>query len=202
MIRFAVFVLCLLPALMAGMPARAQNDAQQAALRQEMTAAIEKVAAIVNQPITRLPRTSVANEFSPGWFHQGATKPDFNKVDIRKTRKLSYAQFSYVTSDLNPTEMFIGRELEFNPMTKYFYIDYTTPKKRLSEAEMVEINRLYRIIGHCEKQLGRTSSGPASPGMHPALPGALGGLALLGTIFFLKRKKPAPKRKRPASVRK
>jgi hypothetical protein len=43
--------------------------------------------------------------------------------------------------------------LEFNAMTKYFYTDRSLPKKKLTEAEMVEINRLYEIIGRCEQQL-------------------------------------------------
>ena len=38
-------------------------------------------------------------------------------------------------------------------MTKIFYIDRSLPKKKLTEAEMVEINRLYRVIGNCERQL-------------------------------------------------
>jgi len=38
-------------------------------------------------------------------------------------------------------------------MTKYFFTDRLVPKKRLTEAEMLEINRLYRIIGHGERQL-------------------------------------------------
>jgi len=59
----------------------------------------------------------------------------------------------YVTSDLNPSEMFIGRELEFNAMTKAFYRDRTLPKARLSEADMIEINRLYRVIGLDERAL-------------------------------------------------
>jgi hypothetical protein len=46
--------------------------------------------------------------------------------------------------------MFLGKELEFNAMTKYFYVDRSLPKKRLSEAEMIEINSLYRIIGEDE----------------------------------------------------
>jgi len=49
--------------------------------------------------------------------------------------------------------VFISHDLEFNPMTKYFYTDRTVPKKRLTEDEMLEINRLYRIIGKCEQQL-------------------------------------------------
>jgi hypothetical protein len=38
-------------------------------------------------------------------------------------------------------------------MTKYFITDRSVPKKKLTEAEMLEINRLYRIIGHCNQQL-------------------------------------------------
>ena len=109
----------------------------------------QKVVEIVNQPITHLPRSGSFTVFSPGWFHAGATKPDFNNVDIRTTQERLYE--GHVTSDLNPTEMFIGSELEFNAMTKYFYTDQTLPKKRLSDTEMVEINGLYRVIGHDEQ---------------------------------------------------
>lgn len=106
----------------------------------------QKVVEIVNQQVTHLPRSGSFSVFSPGWFHAGATEPDFNNVDIRTTQELTYD--GYVTSDLNPTEMFIGRELEFNAMTKYFYTDRSLPKQRLSGPEMVEINGLYRVIGH------------------------------------------------------
>ncbi|WP_027061272.1 hypothetical protein [Mesorhizobium loti] len=109
----------------------------------------QKVVEIINQPVTHLPRSGSFSVFSPGWFHQGATKPDFNNVDIRATQERNYE--GYVTSDVNPTEMFIGRELEFNAMTKYFYTDRTLPKKRLSDPEMVEINGLYRVIGRDEQ---------------------------------------------------
>jgi hypothetical protein len=91
--------------------------------------------------------------YQPGWFHEGASKPNFNTVDVRTTRETPYDQHQYVTSDLNPDIVFIGSELEFNPMTKYFYTDRSLPKKKLSEADMIEINRLYRIIGRCETQL-------------------------------------------------
>ena len=46
--------------------------------------------------------------------------------------------------------MFRGSDLEFNPMTKYFYTDRSLPKKKLQEYEMLEINRFYRIIGQFE----------------------------------------------------
>jgi hypothetical protein len=109
-----------------------------------------RVIALINQPVTHLPRTGDPEVFSPGWFHAGATKPDFANVDIRLTQEFPYENATYVTSDLNPNEMFLGKELEFNAMTKYFYVDRSLPKKRLSEAEMIEINSLYRIIGEDE----------------------------------------------------
>jgi hypothetical protein len=72
--------------------------------------------------------------------------------------------------------MFIGRELEFNPMTKYFHTDRTLPKKRLSEAEMLEINRLYRVIGRDEQALA----------MRREATGLLAIVIVLGaTLFFL-----------------
>lgn len=120
-----------------------------ASLNAEAARTGQKIVEIVNQPITHLPRSGSVSVFAPGWFHAGATKPDFNNVDIRATQELTYE--GYVTSDLNPSEMFIGRELEFNAMTKYFYTDRTLPKKRLSNGEMVEINGLYRVIGHDEQ---------------------------------------------------
>lgn len=122
----------------------AQLDAAAAQAKQ-------RVIEIVNQPIAHLPRTEEAAVFSPGWFHPGAVRPDFSKVDIRATQELTYAGDRYVTSDLNPTEMFVGNDLEFNAMTKYFYVDRTLPKARLSEGEMIEINNLYRIIGRDEE---------------------------------------------------
>ncbi len=62
---------------------------------------------------------------------------------------------SYVTSDLNPSEMFLGDELEFNAVTKYFYIDRALPKKRLSEDEMLEVNNIYRSIAQSDQAMGR-----------------------------------------------
>lgn len=98
--------------------------------------------------------------YSPGWFHPGATRPNFNTVDVRNTQELIYAKYQYVTSDLNPGVVFLGRDLEFNSMTKFFYVNRSLPKHRLSEAEMLEINRLYRIIGRCQNEIGRLQSPP------------------------------------------
>jgi hypothetical protein len=138
--------------------AAAQDDQSQSGAKESLAQldtdaaqARRRVIEIVNQPITHLARTDEAGEFSPGWFHPGSTKPDFNKVDIRQTQTFPYKEYRYVTSDLNPSEMFVASELEFNTMTKYFYTDRTLPKRELSEDEMLEVNRLYRIIGRDEQ---------------------------------------------------
>ena len=94
--------------------ARADAKPTGAELDAEAAQARRRIIEIVNQPITHLPRTGAAGLFSPGWFHDGAIKPDFNTVDVRATQELPYQDFTYVTSDLNPSEMFVGNELEFN----------------------------------------------------------------------------------------
>lgn len=140
------------------------RPASIAAVKARMDDAIARVKAIVNQPVRSIPRTpdmQVAT-YHPGWFHPGAEVPDFNTVDVRATQKLSYARYQYVTSDLNPGVVFLGSELEFNPMTKYFYTDRSLPKAKLTEAEMLEINRLYRIIGKCQQQLNELQN-PHTP---------------------------------------
>jgi hypothetical protein len=126
------------------------------AVKAEMESAIHQVEKIVNQTVPAYPRSKGmrVSVSQPGWFHPGATKPDFNHVDVRASRETAaFDQHEYCTSDLNPGLVWRGRDLEFNANTKYFYTNRTFPKKRLTEAEMLEINRLYRIIGKCEQQL-------------------------------------------------
>jgi hypothetical protein len=138
---------------------------------------IARVKQIVNQPVTKLARTAdmEVSVYSPGWFHPGAERPDFKTVDVRKTRQSIYDGHPYVSSDLNPGVAFRGPELEFNSMTKYFYGDRSLPKKKLTEAEMQEINRLYRIIATCEDKLKepgspQTSMAPVPEAPPPATP--------------------------------
>jgi len=133
-----------------------------------MDAAIHQVEKIVNQTVLAYRRTPSmrVSEYSPGWFHEGATKPNFNTIDIRTTQETPYDKHEYVTSDLNPNIVFIGRQLEFNSMTKYFYTNRSLPKKKLTQAEMEEINRLYRIIGRCEQQLAPRQP-PEETGVQP-----------------------------------
>jgi hypothetical protein len=138
-----------------GQPGTAQE--QVADVKRKLKDAITRVNLIVNQPPPSVPITPQLKglvSYGDVWFHPGAATPDFNTVDIRKTQELgNYSRFSYVTSNLNPGVAFPGSELEFNPMTKMFYLDRSLPKKKLTEEEMLEINRLYRIIGGCQAQL-------------------------------------------------
>lgn len=199
----AWLLLFLLPGLAGVMSVAAASpatlQAQTNALTTEMNDAIQQVQKIINQPVTQLarkPQMQVA-EFQPGWFHEGATKPDFNTVDVRTTQEKIYDKHGYVSSDLNPGVVFLGRELEFNAMTKYFYLDRSLPKKKLTEPEMLEINRLYRIVGRCEQELAKlqdaeTASESISPLMQyfksTKVRVALVVVLVLG-VFFLFRKR-------------
>ena len=168
LILLAVFV----AALSGPVSGYAQNDTskeqQIAAVQSKLDEAVARVKAIVNQPVTHLTRTPdmMVGVYGPGWFHDGAEKPDFANVDIRSTQDLLYSKYPYVTSDLNPDEVFIGSELEFNSATKYFYTDRTVPKKRLTEAEMREINQLYRTIAQSTEQLEQLKGHGGSSFMH------------------------------------
>ena len=51
--------------------------------------------------------------------------------------------------------LFVDRRLEFNATTKCFCLDRSGPERKLPNAEMLEMNRLYRTIGRCEQQLAR-----------------------------------------------
>lgn len=174
-----------------------------AAVRAELDDAVTQVKSIVNQPVSAYPTTREAQVglYSPGWFHPGAVKPDFNHVDVRSFQDLQYDRYTYITSDLNPGMMFLSQDCEFNPMTKWAYTDRTVPKKRLTDAEMVEVNRLYRVIGACEEKLAGTPQGvvieglPVSSAPAPSdgswmtyAPYAGGALAVLLIIILLVRK--------------
>src|SRR4051794_26670580 len=90
-------------------PATTNINPQIAALHEEMSNAVHQVEKIVNQPVLayrRTPQIHHVFEYSPGWFHEGATKPDFNTVDIRSTRETPFDPKPYVTSDLNPGLVF------------------------------------------------------------------------------------------------
>jgi hypothetical protein len=193
-----VFCFLLLSNIFIATSVHAASAAEQiATLKAQKNDAIFSVQHIVNQPVTRLKRTPGMNVsmFSPGWFHAGATMPDFDTVDIRKTQETPYEGLQYVTSDLNPGVAFLGHELEFNARTKYFYTDRSQPKKRLTEAEMLQINELYRTIGRCNRQLEELENPPPLvtkihqwiTAHKPATLAIVG--ALLVALFWVRRKR-------------
>jgi hypothetical protein len=192
-----VLSMMLLGTVMAG---ATSTEDEIAAVKAQKNDAIFKVQDIVNQPITHLKRTPEMVDigyYAPGWFHPGALTPDFDHVDIRKTQELDYAGHQYATSDLNPGEAFLGSELEFNSMTKYFYTDRSLPKKKLTEDEMVQINQLYRVIGHCNDQLEEFEN-PVPPlaqihqwiTAHKPVVAAIVGILLVTLVFIRKRRAP------------
>ncbi|HEX3628035.1 MAG TPA: hypothetical protein VH280_21705 [Verrucomicrobiae bacterium] len=140
--------------------AQSTND-QIAALQLQLTNAWHQVEAIVNQPVPTYKRDDSyqISIYSPGWFHPGAMTPDFNRVDVRKSQEFNYKS-QWVSSDVTPTMMFRGSDLEFNAMTKLFYTNRDLPKKRLTEADMLQINSLYRTIGHCQSEIDRLQNPP------------------------------------------
>ena len=80
-------------------------------------------------------------------------------------------------------------------MTKYFYTDRLLPKKKLTEAEMLQINDLYRVIGHCNEQLDvlKNPDPPLSRihawiTAHKPAVAAIVGVLLVALIFVRKRR--------------
>jgi hypothetical protein len=145
-------------------PAATNSTADQiAALQLQLTNAWHQVETIVNQPVQayRLNPNYSVSIYSPGWFHPGAITPDFNTVDVRQSQQLTYTS-PWVSSDITPTLRFRGSDLEFNAMTKLFYTDRALPKKKLTEAEMLQINSLYRTIGHCQAEIEQLQNTPAA----------------------------------------
>jgi hypothetical protein len=122
-----------------------------------LTNAWHQVEAIVCQPVPTFRRDDSyhISIYPDGWFHPGALTPNFNNTDVRESQQLIYTNYTWVSSDLTPTMMFRGKDLEFNAMTKLFYTNRDLPKKKLTEAEMLQINSLYRTIGHCQAEIGR-----------------------------------------------
>jgi membrane protease YdiL (CAAX protease family) len=202
MVLHGCYNLGLVLAVYAGASGAAASERTQAAAPAEQAviaerdAAIEQVKRIVNEPVAPLPRDpeALVSRYSPGWFHEGAQRPDYS-ADVRATQELPYERHQYVTSDLNPGLMFRGRDLEFNPMLKYFYTDRSLPKKRLGEAEMAEINRLYRIIGAREADLARLRGqgvpgapvAEEAPNRGPLYAAAAVLVALLAVLLYRRR---------------
>ena len=139
-------------------PSPPQTPAQRlAATSRELQEAIARVQFIINQPPPMGMRTPQMRvwEYS-NWFDAGSLKPDFGKVDVRKTQETPYDAEDFVCLKSRPELVWAGHDLEFNPMLKFFYVDRSVPKKKLTNDEMAEINLLYRSIGRLEKELNKS----------------------------------------------
>ena len=180
------------------LPAVAESRTDQiATLKKEKDDAFFRIQDIVNQPVTHLKRTPdmVVKNFTD-WGQHDFITPDYDTVDVRRSQQNMFDGYQYVTCDLNPGEAFIGNELEFNEMTKIFYNDFTVPKKKLTEAEMLEINQLCRVIGNCSRQLDELESKePPLTKVHELLlahrPIVIGIVAFLVLALYFVRKKQA-----------
>ena len=138
----------------AAAPAPLTPAQRLAAAESTLRDAVARVQNIVNQPVPMAMRTPQMRVWDyDTWFHPGSLKPDFNTIDVRRTQESPYDGQDYVSLKSRPNLVWRGVDLEFNSMLKFFYTDRSVPKKRLTGEEMVEINRLYRIIGTCEKEL-------------------------------------------------
>ena len=119
-------------------------QAQGAAARTEMDAAMGRVRGIVNQTPPTVPKPPPNAESYHYGFHPGALTPDFAHADLYSTRELWKGDF--VNMDAAPGVFYRSADCEFNPQTKFFYTNRDVPKKRLTNAEIVEVVRLYRAI--------------------------------------------------------
>jgi hypothetical protein len=132
-------------------------------LRDNEKAAARRVREIVNRPATQVaitPGMKVGN-WGDAWFHPGAEIPDFDTVDVRTSQETQHyagSGWPYATSNLNPGIAFPTDDLAFNSKTKLFYTDRSVPKRKLTEEEMLEVNRQYRIIGQCIRDLAALGS--------------------------------------------
>ena len=142
----------------AAVPSPTQTPAERlAAVEKDMREAVSKVQNIVNQPATISRRNPDMRVWEYDyWFRPGVDKPDFSTVDVRNTQQSPYDNEDFVCLQAQPAIVWVGRDLEFNPMTKFFYVDRSIPKKKLTQDEMITVNKLYRVIGRCEKELAKS----------------------------------------------
>jgi hypothetical protein len=122
-------------------------------LNREYAAALKRATDIINQEVPGVPIVAgmKLGDWRDGpWFHPGAVTPDFLNVDIRPTQEnTNYAPYDYITSNFHKGIAYPADQVAFNSNTKLLYLDRTTPKKKLTEAEMLQVNALFHIMGKC-----------------------------------------------------
>ena len=128
--------------------------------RAEFDRTTRQVQAIVNQTPPVVPKTAGAESYHYG-YHPGAEKPDYDAADsLQSKRELWKGEF--VNMDDAPGVFYRSSECEFNPQTKFFYLNRSLPKKKLSDAEYHELTRLYHLLGQQEKTVADAAPPPGA----------------------------------------
>ena len=119
-------------------------QAQGTAARNEMDTAMGQVRGIVNQTPPVVPKPPRGAQVKIYDYHPGALTPDFAHADLYSTRELWAGDF--VCMETAQNVYYRSADCEFNPQTKFFFTARNVPKKKLTDGEIAEIVRLYRII--------------------------------------------------------
>jgi hypothetical protein len=146
------------PAPVAKAPSQAPVPADEGAVtpqvadaRAKLGEALAKARAMINQPVTSYPMTeelrAKASLYEDGWFHPGADIPNFIDIHIERSQEPYGSQYEWVTSNLTPGLVFRSADCEYNAATKFFYMDRTVPKKKLTQPEMLRLDAIYHQIG-------------------------------------------------------
>ena len=134
-------------------------------LNEELARTVRRVREIVNQPVTQVEVTQgMKIARFPIWFHPGAGTPNFDTDDVRTTESsanYSDPNYDYAACPMHPGIAFLMSDMAFNSATKIFYVDRSVPKKKLAEYELLEINKLYRVIGRDLHELAALGQTPA-----------------------------------------
>ena len=103
-----------------------------------------RVRGIVNQTPPTVPKPPASAEVYHYGYHPGALTPDYAHADLFSTRELWNGDYAYM--DTAPGVYYRSADCEFNPQTKFFITNRNVPTKKLTDAEITEIVRLYRTI--------------------------------------------------------
>ena len=124
-------------------------QARGTAARAERDAALGRVRAIVNQTPPTVPKPPAGAEVYHYGYHPGALTPDYAHADLLSTREVYRGDFIYM--DTAPGIYYRAGDCEFNPQTKFFLTNRDVPTKKLTDAEIAEVVRLYRTIATDEE---------------------------------------------------
>jgi hypothetical protein len=119
--------------------------------RRKLETALANAREIINQPVPSVPVTPQmlknSEQHLDGWMYLPAQTPAFMFAHVEDTQALDTWGAEWVTCNLTPGLAFRAKDLETNAQTRFFYMDLTLPKKRLSAEEMAQLDVIYHQIG-------------------------------------------------------